>query len=614
MKKKKSVFRKLLFILLGLLGLLVFITYMPMGSSVDSMLKMKRDEEGRMKVALGEEGSGFNLHAVVSSAVNSLSSTSHTTSRGQWGCFAARRVWVMSASDHCLVRKIGRMVLQKVAGLPFVDEAVYVPYGQVPETCELMPELVITLDLLDIEEFRLPGGFKLEAQVSLDAGPAPWDSAYVRVSPSSPPVANVHMTAVVDHDGTYIGLLSAGAKYKPAAESITGSLWGSLEEKKKEWSRNLGTLPDLPACFFGEAAEHADLPFAGAGIEGIEPVGSGAGLFAHNRAIWRFQESRDPVELFAEIEKELVKKGWQDQSVDKKRVFQMSSGNRELYIYKRPDPPRSFKIDIDQIVNGMESTEQPEKGASDYCMVYCHSFSRDEIVEAIERFFESGARAKELIVFFNNMTTSQKERVMKLIEENPPDDPALLLALADYYHKQLKDDLKAGKALTRAAALLYTLKEYQELQKKIRELAKKLGDESLADPPVEELPGLFEEMGIAELTPGAKTEKMEIRLNEQVCFFAKGKNGDLKVECLRVTPDISGAAGDGRYMFERTEVGIRQNGRSYSSGAQSFFGNTGESAVLHEYSRQLNDEITVAFKLISVADNPERFILEVRTN
>ncbi len=190
---------------------------------------------------------------------------------------------------------------------------------------------------------------------------------------------------------------------------------------------------------------------------------------------------------------------------------------------------------------------------------YLERMTQDEARAAIDEAIAKSASADVLICFEQLWSGDQSRRILKLLESRPVRTPQASLTLANLYHR-LKEDDKARRELLHTCALLCTVAQYSDLESKARNLAKDLGDETLAEKPIDL--ELLEELGFVELKPGIQVPSVEIGVEEPVHFCARTSQGSFKTISLRAIKSAS--AGSGSY--ELAFVESSKNGRSWGSG------------------------------------------------
>jgi hypothetical protein len=140
-------------------------------------------------------------------------------------------------------------------------------------------------------------------------------------------------------------------------------------------------------------------------------------------------------------------------------------------------------------------------------------------------------RTDILICFEGLWSADQAGRILNLLQSRPMRTPRASLTLARLYHR-LKQDDNARDELLHARALLHTIAQYSDLETKVRNLAKELGNEQLAAEPIE--PRVLEELGFIELKAGIQIPSQEIGMEEPVHFYVKTPDGSLKTISLRI--------------------------------------------------------------------------------
>jgi len=139
---------------------------------------------------------------------------------------------------------------------------------------------------------------------------------------------------------------------------------------------------------------------------------------------------------------------------------------------------------------------------------------------------------KTILIFEKCFSTPQQlERLQSIIEHSPVSTLDGCLMLARYWAD--RGEMEKGRALLlHARAMQRTEKGHNVRAEEIKNLAQKLGDESLAEVPVTE--EIFREMGFINIEQ--LTEQMEIErsIDEPVLFYQRLDEGELKTFALRV--------------------------------------------------------------------------------
>jgi hypothetical protein len=287
------------------------------------------------------------------------------------------------------------------------------------------------------------------------------------------------------------------------------------------------------------------LPLGKLGI--LELVASWHGVMNHNQTLWRLTTDRPAADILGEMYRRLAAIGWKGQDSSKtpgQDYLRMTHNDVTLVAY-RPSPQATPP--------GSSATE------SVLCIQYIDRMTEGEMRAAIDEAIGKGASSDVLICFERLWSEDQSRRILQLLRSRPPRTPQTCLALAKLYHQRFKQDDKARSEILRASALLRTIAQYSDLEGKLRNLAKELGDEKLAEKPIE--PRVLEELGFIELKPGVQTRSREIGVEEPVHFYVKTPKGSPKIISVRVIESTS----TGNEPYQLAYVASIERGRCSGS-------------------------------------------------
>jgi hypothetical protein len=152
--------------------------------------------------------------------------------------------------------------------------------------------------------------------------------------------------------------------------------------------------------------------------------------------------------------------------------------------------------------------------------------------KAMDALLDCNVEIKTILIFEKYFSTPQQlERLRSIIEQSPVRTLDGCLMLARYWADRGEME-KGRESLLHARAMQRTEKGHNVRAEEIKNLAKKLGDESLAEVPVTE--EIFRQMGF--INTEQLTEPMEIErsINEPVLFYQRLDDGELKTFALWV--------------------------------------------------------------------------------
>ena len=514
-------------------------------------IRLVRADSGQLAPADSSEPPSFGLfemHAGTIAANNSFSSCS-TASRSDHSGFACRRLVIVNRSDHLLMARVGPLLLDELKSLGYIRQLDYYPVGFHPEQGQLAPDVTITIDLDKLTESDWLVSHSVDATFTVSAGNGPPGCRNSYTDHLSPPVVQFDWNGTLHHVSRMTGIRSSAAKYKLVAQDVAKQIAGSLTKEFNDRRNKEGLMPDLPQAFYPAYRKPPALPLKEFG--NLELVASWHALMHHNETRWRLTPDRPATEVLDGAQHRLEAAGWKTQDASKppaQSYLRMSRNGAVLTMYAasplemQPDSsPRASILDIQ----------------------YVDRMTQGELRAAIDELLVQGASTEVLICFERQWSEDQSRRVLKSLQSRPARTPQTALTLASLYHR-LKLDDKARGELVHASALLRTVVQYSDLENKIRSLAKELGDEKLAEKPVE--PRVLEELGFIELKAGIQVAAQPIGPEEPVHFYVKTPGGSLKTISLWVVEKIPDK---GERSYGLAWVESSKNMRSWSTAGTS---------------------------------------------
>jgi hypothetical protein len=198
------------------------------------------------------------------------------------------------------------------------------------------------------------------------------------------------------------------------------------------------------------------------------------------------------------------------------------------------------------------------------CLQYVDRMTQDEMRAAVDQLLAKNAPTDLLIRFERYWSADQSRRILQSLRARPVRTPQTSLALADLYHR-LKQDDDARRELLHTRILLRTIAQPSDLEGRVRSLAKDLGDEKLAEKPIE--PRALAEAGFVELKAGIQVPSREIGAEEPVHFYVKNPKGSPRIISVRVVKsDADGVEPTHQLAF----VDSSEHGRSSGTGGTSY--------------------------------------------
>jgi hypothetical protein len=203
----------------------------------------------------------------------------------------------------------------------------------------------------------------------------------------------------------------------------------------------------------------------------------------------------------------------------------MQKGNEHIYIFRQR---------LRDSNAGTFFWRESEKTASEVSLVadYKSYLISDQMQKAMDALLDCDVEIKTILIFEKYFSTPQQlERLRSIIEESPVRTLDGCLMLARYWAD--RGEMEKGQVLLlRARAMQRVEKGHNVRAEEIKNLAKKLGDESLADVPVTE--EILREMGFINIERLTEPMEVERSIDEPVLFYQRLDDGELKTFALRV--------------------------------------------------------------------------------
>jgi hypothetical protein len=466
-----------------------------------------------------------------------------------------RNIVLVCRSPHPLLDRAIRQFQKILIGLADVETVAYYPYGAWPELGGVLPDVFITLDMLELREKmflcnrHLGAVIQWEVSNTLFPGPAQTNHD------NSPPTVAFYMESRLDHDSTMMGIESPRSTYKVEAESIAAEMAKSVSKQFASLLDKYGLMPQVPAALYGTYREPPELPFLK--DNSAERLICASGLFKDNQSIWRFAEQRKTDEALAAYRDQLQAAGWQAGALAKD-YLQMQKENEHIYIFR--DRRR------DSAADGAEPGGSGRPSSNTMIARYESSFAGGRIQEAMDTLLTSQTQTKTLLAFERCFRTpEQAERLRTAIEAGPLGSLDGFLAMGRYWADRGQMD-KAKESLMRARAMQRAEKQHNAKSGTIRALAKKFGDQSLAETPVSEQ--VFRDVGFVDAEQISGPLEIERALDEPVLLYRRLDGGRLHTVALWVVRSRDIAA-PGPYEL------LAVDGREERSNASQTPGTTG---------------------------------------
>lgn len=519
-------------------------------------------------------------------AANDSMTSACVTSSGDRVCFPCAALAVFNRSEHVFMLRLGKRLIELLKELPYVERIDYYPPGFAPDEGARAPDVAIALELSDLQESALVWDRKFEAAVTVTAGTRLAASNAAYHDSLSPPLLEFAWQGRLQHRSTTTGVASSGARYKQVAEHCAKQVADALRKQFDASREKYPPLPKLPEAFYPPYRGPVAMPLGEA--HPLERLAAWHGLMNHCDATWRLATDRDPAELLGDMRKRLETAGWKvgdSSNRPELRYLRMKRDSVVLEIF--PEGQGGIRMQP-PTVEGPAASQPREQ------VVYIHYLDRmteKELAAAVERSMAGGSPLEALVLFERSWTEDQCRQILTKSEGVRPKDADGWLTAARL-HQRLRQLPQARDAVIKAHATERTSPDTSGLSGRIQQMAKTLGDESLAKRPADV--GLLKELGFVELKPGATIPDRELAAEEPACFLATDRNGKLRTLAVRVK-SLSPSAGS---MPQLSFVDWADGSRSWGSGGNG-------------HTWQIDGVGTVRITA-NALPNPKRFRLSVR--
>lgn len=508
-------------IAIALIGVVVVFFEWPLSSSKAEPVVIL-NESGKNKPTEQEDSSGrFQAHIGTINAKNTIQTLS-STSAGSGARVSMRKILIICQSPHDLLDRTMREFQKSLVQLPYVGEVAYYPFGTWPKPGGLLPDVFITINMPQVNEKTFIRNRHFKTIIKWTAGSSIFAGTSHSDRNDTLPVVRFDIESQLEHESEMFGIESSQSKYKLAADGICNEMIKSISKQFGNLLDKYGQMPESPEMLHGAYHEPPELSFLK--TDKVQQLISGSGLLKNNHTVWRFADERHIDKALTAYRDELKSLGWGQEDLGKE-YLRMQKGNEHIYIFRQRR--RDSKA-------GTIFWSEPEKMTSEASLIadYESDFTDDQMQKAMDALLDSDVEMKTLLIFEKYFRTpKQLERLRSIIEERPVNTLDGSLMLARYWADRGETD-KGRESLLRARAMQRTEKGHNVRADEIKSLARKLGDESLAEVPVAE--EIFRQMGF--INPEQLNEPIEIEktINEPVLFYRRLGDGELQTFALRI--------------------------------------------------------------------------------
>ena len=542
-----------------------------------------------------EKGLNLQAQAGVLQANNSLSTTTSSSTSGN-AKFVAESIVIRSESEHILIDKVCRFMQEKIVEFPYVERVEYWPSGVEMNDPLSRADVIVVVNARKISE----GGFgidhKLEADIFCYVGTDPVEKNHHSHYHNSPPVIHFAMNHHLRHQSLFKGFESGRVKYKQQSDNIGQQIVQAITKQFDQWIEKHGLLPELPEYMFGGEATEADFEFLKK--RKARRLHHGGGLLTNCRTVWSYEDERTNDEVFRDLRDILREKGWQGgdhldiEGKHKRENFTMSKGDERLQLFRMRG--RSYSGGI--LYGDDESLEKKLPIIVEYLSL----FTDEQMNDVLRELFASEADIDTKLIFEN---LASDEGVKQLLFDSVESQRVKTMdgyLLSGRYYANNEQTAKATDALMMARALGRADREHNPAESEMKELAKKIGDESLvkADVGIE----YYQRAGFIDISTLKDGVVYERAVDEPLMFYTllAEKEGDKDTDVKTVVIRISKLT-DAEDHYEVEKITKQRNTSSHSK--------NGLTNTIFLYDSQGRKE---SFRLDVEKLEGERFKLTVR--
>ena len=451
---------------------------------------------------------GLSAHlAVIRSRENFNSS--HSSSHSDQSTVAARNISIFTETSHPLIDSVARKLQANLLSSPYIDKVTYYPYKTELPSGQILPDVLIRLDIDSLKEFAYPFGRNLSTNIITTITNNAYSNSYT--GREGPPLVQFNFNGTLEHKSTLNGRTTRSAKYKLQSEKIAQQIHQQFNGHLNQMIEKYGLAPEMPQCLYG--TYHQPPVLAIIDPQNSQTLLSGYGLMTNNQTAWRFTDDRKTVDILKDCFEQLTASGWKGPKEfnPKRHDLSFEKDNASLRIY-RQRRPRS---------NTLSQTEMKPP----MIVHYTSRFTDEQYSQAAEKLLLTQLDYQSLFSFKNVFrNANRQDRWFQLIEQFPPTSTEQYLYLAERYLQ--RDPEKAKTNLIHARVMEYADDKFGSHKQEIKRLAKKLGDESLAETSI--APEVFTRLGFIDIDKIAPPVEYQRQLSQPLSFFKINPDKQIK--------------------------------------------------------------------------------------
>ena len=391
-------------------------------------LRLDRAEDGHLELLFGDLNRDGPLDvdaATITGDTVQLQSRAGSGSRGSWEPrLADRSLLILNLSDHPLLRQLGGALLEELDDYEPFERVDFLPPGFAADPDRHAPDLILTLDLVEIDEDRAPLRHEIDAaiavrlftpqgQTSQGVGTFPrlpgHDRNHERKAASAP-LVTLDEETLYRHESTTTGPVPSPQRYELAGESIAATIAPELTEQLREIAEGRGRMPPLPDAFRPAYREPPDSPPLDA--LGAERIYSVPGLLHSNTTLWRFRDERLITQVLGDLRARFEALGWTGE------VRRLGDGDHLLL--RRPDSLATLEIAPVPPWTAPGAATAPEEPTK-FEAVYVDPMTMAEVDAAVDLLLDDpDPPLSALLAFQQYLDDDGRGRVVALFDDETP--------------------------------------------------------------------------------------------------------------------------------------------------------------------------------------------------
>ena len=522
--KTRGTYRLLKVAIAGLFLVFVYVWFFIPPNDINNPVVLQRDQDGQLKpVGDHKEGARGNI-ALHAGGLKSSNNTSRATSSRHFSpaYFSSRSLIILNLSDHPLMNRIGKELLELFKQEKQFERLEYYPFEHLPEPGIAAPDQFLTLQLESINESGLLGR-TLDAKIIVTLGNDLRTSNSHTSDHLSPPMMRFDSTINLEHHSTMNGVESSGAKYQMQGKDIAKELLKQVLSTIKDYREKFELVPQLDPGFYPAWGKSPEFQFLESNQAQL--LTSVHGLMYSNKTFWQVDNIDAPEQFINEIAEELEQSGWKGRpkQVNPNPIvsLRMTKMAEVLKVFQ----PRSFHSD--------SSDQLPLP----YYIRYLNRSSTKDLEEVFGKLLSQEKPDYELMLQLRRYASGQqRDQIIEHAAKDPSPTTETWIALAEYYSGK-KDQEKTIDALKRLYHLTFSKPHGNNAESRIKSIAKKMNLDLKQIKTIDLK--LFEELGFVRFSKGMEPLQVVLSEGGEARFLLVEKDKPWKALTIQVTPVLA---------------------------------------------------------------------------